>query len=95
MFPDASLKIFLTGRPEVRAQRRFEEIKRESPEEAIGLTMDKVLESLNKRDDYDSKREISPLIQPKDAYLVDTSDLNPDEIVFKILEIKDSLRAKR
>jgi cytidylate kinase len=90
VFPDARLKIFLTGRPEVRAQRRFDELKEKFPEEAANLTMEKVLEDLNKRDNYDSSRETSPLKQAEDAYLVDTSDLTPDEIVFKILEFKDA-----
>lgn len=95
VFPDASLKVFLTGRNEVRAKRRFEELKAKFPEEAKNLTLEKCLEEINKRDTFDSQREHSPLSQAKDAFVVDTSDLTIDEIVYKILEYKDSLKTKR
>lgn len=94
VFPDASLKIFLTGRSEVRAQRRFEEMKAKYPEEAQNLTLEKCLEDINQRDTYDSTREHSPLIQAKDAYVIDTSELTIDEVVFRILEYKDALKTK-
>lgn len=94
VFPDASLKIFLTGRNEVRARRRFDEIKAKYPEEAANITLEECLEALNKRDAHDTNREHSPLIQAPDAYVVDTSDLTIDEIVYKILEYKDSVKTK-
>jgi cytidylate kinase len=94
VFPDASLKIFLTGRDEVRAKRRFEEMKAKYPEESQNLTLEKCLEDLNQRDTYDSTRENSPLVQATDAYVIDTSDLTIDEVVFLILEYKDSLKTK-
>ena len=95
VFPDAPLKIFLTGRPEVRAKRRYDELKARFPEESKDLTIEKTLEEINKRDAYDSSREISPLKQAADAYVVDTSDLSVDEIVMKILEYKDGLKTRR
>ncbi len=95
VFPDAALKIFLTGRDEVRAKRRFDEWKPKFPEETKTLTLEKCLEDLNKRDAYDSSREHSPLCQAKDAYVIDTSDLTIDEVVYRILEIKDSLKKTR
>lgn len=95
VFPDAALKIFLTGRDEVRAKRRFDEWKSKFPEETKTLTLEKCLEDLNKRDAYDSSREHSPLCQAKDAYVIDTSDLTIDEVVYRILEIKDSLKKTR
>ena len=76
VFPDAELKIFLTAAPEVRAQRRFDELRQKFSEETKDLTVDQVLASLNKRDTFDSSREISPLKQAEDAYLVDSSDLS-------------------
>lgn len=94
VFPDAALKIFLTGRDEVRAKRRYEELKAKFPEESKNLTLELCLEDLNKRDAYDSAREHAPLRQAKDAYVVDTSDLTVDEVVYRILEIKDSLKTK-
>jgi CMP/dCMP kinase len=94
VFPDAALKIFLTGRDDVRAKRRFDELKAKYPEESKDLTIEKCLEEINKRDFFDSHRENSPLCQAKDACVVDTSDLTVDEIVFKILECKDTQKAR-
>jgi cytidylate kinase len=94
VFPNAQVKIFLTGRPEVRAKRRYDEMVAKYPEEARNMTLEKCLESLNNRDYYDSHRKNSPLKQAPDAFVIDTSDFTIDEIVFKILEYKDSLKTK-
>lgn len=94
VFPNADLKIFLTGRPDVRAKRRFEEMKAKFPEVCKDLTLEKVLQDLFARDDYDSKREISPLKKAEDAFEVDTSDLSIEEIVYKILEFKDTRKTR-
>ena len=91
VFPQAEVKIFLTGRPEVRAVRRYEEIKLKNPQEAQNLTLAKVLEDITRRDDSDSQRENSPLKQPENALVIDTSDLSINDIVFKILEYKEDL----
>lgn len=95
VFPDASLKIFLTGRDEVRAKRRFDELKTKYPEEAKNLSLEQCLADLVKRDHYDSTREYSPLSRAEDAYVIDTSDLTADEIVFRILEYKDAIKTKQ
>lgn len=94
VFPNAQLKIFLIGRPEVRAARRFTELREKFPEETKNLTLEKVLEDINARDSYDSSRENSPLKQAADACVVDTSDLTLDEIILKILEFKDTIRTR-
>lgn len=94
VFPNAQLKIFLTGRPEVRAARRFAELREKFPKETENLTLEKVLKDINARDDYDSHRENSPLKQADDACVVDTSDLSIDEIILKILEFKDTIRTR-
>lgn len=94
VFPDADLKIYLTGRPEVRAERRFEELKAKYPEDSKNLTLEIALKDIESRDDYDSKRQVSPLVKAKDAFEVDTSDLTIDEIVYKILELKDMRKTK-
>lgn len=91
VFPHAELKIFLTGRPEVRAKRRFEEMKNQYKEVSADLTFEKMLEEINKRDMYDASRDLSPLRQAEDALVIDTSDLNLDEIVYKILEFRDTI----
>jgi CMP/dCMP kinase len=94
VFPNAQLKIFLTGRPEVRAARRFSELKAKFPTETENLTLEKVIEEINARDTYDTQREISPLKQAEDACVIDTSDLTIEEIILKILEFKDTMKTR-
>ncbi len=71
VFPDAKLKIFITARPEVRAKRRLDELLRKGEK----ITFKEVLLNLNTRDDHDTNRAINPLLQAKDAILLDNSDL--------------------
>lgn len=91
VFPKADLKIFLSGRPEVRAQRRYDELRKKFPKEFANLTIEGAIADINLRDHYDTTREISPLRQAEDAYVIDTSDLSLDQVVDKILSIKNSL----
>ncbi len=95
VFPEAQVKIFLTGKAEVRAKRRYEELKAKYPDATEHLTMEQLLDEINKRDAYDMSRDISPLKQASDAYVIDTSGLTIQEIVMKILEYKDSLKTKK
>ncbi|MFV0339474.1 MAG: (d)CMP kinase [Parachlamydiaceae bacterium] len=94
VFPNAQLKIFLTGRPEVRAKRRFDEMKAKYPEESKELTLEKCMADIKMRDEYDSSRDVSPLRKAPDACEIDTSDLNQDEIVYRILEFKDTRKLR-
>lgn len=91
VFPKAELKIFLIGDTTIRAKRRFDELKTKFPKESENLTLEQTIADINRRDLYDSTRENSPLIKADDAYIIDTSHLSLDEIVYKIIEIKDSL----
>lgn len=75
VFPDAELKIFMTAEPEIRAQRRYDEWKKQGLE----IEFEDVLTDLNERDHKDSNREDSPLKQAPDARLLDNSKLNPEE----------------
>jgi CMP/dCMP kinase len=93
-FPKAQLKIFLTGRPEIRAERRFKELRVKFPEETKGLTVEKVLSDINQRDEYDMHRETSPLKQAEDALVIDTTKLTLDEIILQILEFKDMMKTR-
>ncbi|HXZ67601.1 MAG TPA: (d)CMP kinase [Alphaproteobacteria bacterium] len=70
--PNARVKLFVTARPEVRAQRRFLELK------AAGspLGESEILADIKERDQRDSSRKDAPLIQAPGAYLLDTSDLS-------------------
>ncbi len=92
VFPEADLKIYLIGRDEVRAQRRYLELVKKFPEEAHTFTPEHALEELKTRDLHDSTREHAPLSQADDAISIDVSDLSVDEVVFKILEQKDKLK---
>lgn len=92
VFPDADLKIFLTANIDIRAKRRFLELKAKFPEESANLTIEKAIEDINARDTYDTQRVNSPLVQARDAIVVDTSDKTIDEVVFEILELKDKKR---
>jgi len=82
IFPDAPLKIFLTASPEVRAKRRFEQLKIVEP----GITLEEVLKQIKERDKMDSQRAASPMRIPKDAIIIDNSNLTVEETVDKILE---------
>jgi cytidylate kinase len=75
VFPNAEVKIFMTARPEVRAQRRFDELveKGENP------VMEEVMKNLQERDYIDSHREVSPLSRAADAYVMDNSDMTLHE----------------
>ncbi|EJX06989.1 cytidylate kinase [gut metagenome] len=72
VFPDAELKIFVTASPEIRAKRRYDELKAKG-EEACFET---ILENVKKRDYIDQNREISPLKKADDALLLDNSYLS-------------------
>lgn len=94
VFPDAQVKVFLTGRPEIRAKRRFDELKKKYPEDCRDLTIEKALEDINRRDSLDISRNLSPLKQAPDALVIDTSDLTIEEIILKILEFKDTMKTR-
>lgn len=84
VFPNATLKIFLTATPEVRAKRRYEELRQKrSP---ITLSYEEILIDQKTRDERDSTRTHSPLIVPDGAIVIDTSDYTIDQVVSKILE---------
>lgn len=85
VFPNADLKLFLTARPEVRAQRRYDELvgKGEQPVYAD------VLKDVNDRDYRDTHRAESPLRQADDAIVVDNSDMTPDEQMRVIYDLYD------
>jgi len=93
--PNATAKLFIDARPEVRARRRWLELQ------ALGLTRDEaaVLAELNLRDAADRNRPISPLLQAVDAALLDTSDLGIDAAFAAALalvdhKVKDALAAR-
>ncbi len=75
VFPDAELKIFVTASPEVRAQRRYDELK----QKGMDADYEDILHNVEQRDYLDTHREVSPLCQASDALLLDNSRLTIDE----------------
>lgn len=86
VFPNADLKIFLDARPEIRAQRRLKEMQEKLPKEAKDFDEKKMQEELRRRDTYDRTRKLAPLKCPKKAIRIDTSNLDIETIVQKIVD---------
>jgi cytidylate kinase len=82
VLPDATLKIYLTASPEVRAQRRAGQLGVTDPDKVAALAQD-----LRRRDEYDSRRADSPLRPADDAIVVDSTDLDRNAVVARILEL--------
>ena len=78
VFPDAEVKIYLDASPEVRSLRRARQ---------DGVDPEVVLEDLARRDRLDSTRKTSPLIVPTGAHVIDTSELDVEEVVDRVLEV--------
>lgn len=83
VLPNANLKVFLTASPEIRARRRYEEIIAKGQE----ATYEVILEEIIARDYKDSHREIAPLKKAEDAILVDTSEMNIDQVCNTIINL--------
>jgi cytidylate kinase len=75
VFPEAELKIFVTASPEVRVERRYQELVAKDP----AITKAEIKANLEMRDHIDSTREFSPLKQAHDALVLDNSNLTRDE----------------
>ena len=75
VFQDAELKIFVTATPEIRAQRRYDELKAKGQE----ASFDEILENVKQRDYIDQNREVSPLRKAEDALLLDNTHLSIEE----------------
>ncbi|MDQ7783181.1 MAG: (d)CMP kinase [Desulfomonilaceae bacterium] len=87
VFPEAKVKIFLTADLEVRARRRYLELRDKGERPAF----DDVLADMRDRDVRDETRSVSPLVQAWDATRLDTTDLTPDQVVEQIIQyIKES-----
>lgn len=85
VFPNADLKIFMTARDEVRAQRRFDEMKQKGE----NVDFDTILTNVKERDLIDTTRKESPLRRADDAVLLDNSDITKEEqFDFIINELK-------
>ena len=72
VFPDAKVKLFITARAEIRTKRRYDELLKKGD----NVSFNEILKNLNDRDAHDINRKINPLVQAKDAILIDNSDLS-------------------
>ncbi len=82
IFPETPFKFYITASAEVRAKRRFNQLKKTRPD----ATFEKILEEIADRDLKDTTRAVSPLRIPEDAIIIDTSELNIEETVTTLLK---------
>ena len=82
VFPDADLKLFLTARPEVRAERRYNQLKNKG----INVNIESLIGEVKARDRRDESRKVSPLKPADGALLVDNSDLDEAETLDLVLQ---------
>ena len=82
VLPNADIKIYLDASLEIRAKRRFEEVKGNTK-----LSFKEIKQDLEKRDIIDSNRKISPLTIPEDATVVNTDNLTISQVIEKIISI--------
>lgn len=75
VFPDATVKFFMTADPKIRAERRYKEIHEKNPE----ITLEEIFENLAHRDYADTTRTESPLVRANDAIILDNTNLTPKQ----------------
>ena len=86
VFPEAELKLFMTASEEVRASRRYSELKEQSC-----VSLNEIKANLKDRDFRDMNRETSPLIQVSDAILVDNTNLSQHQQLEMVLKMVDKI----
>jgi cytidylate kinase len=87
VFPDAELKIFMTASPQIRAQRRFDELQSKGQL----VPFEDVLQNVEQRDYIDTHRDDSPLRKADDAIEIDNSGLTRDEQFAKVIELVNNI----
>jgi cytidylate kinase len=80
VFPDAALKVFLTAAPEIRAERRYKQLK----DKGIDANLRALSRDLQERDARDANRPVAPLVPAPDSQVLDSSALSIDEVVERI-----------
>lgn len=83
VFPEATVKIFLTASQAVRADRRYSQLK----EKGINASLAQVVEELANRDQRDKGRQVSPLVPASDAVVIDTTELGIETVFKQVLSI--------
>lgn len=90
VFPDAPIKIFVTASPEIRARRRFEQLR----DQGVEVIEADVLAELRRRDERDRTRATAPLVVPSDALFLDTSELGFEDAVAAARSFIDEVAAR-
>ena len=85
VFQDAPLKIYLTASAEERARRRFVELNTRG----LDVTLSGLLQDIQARDERDMNRAVAPLVPAEDAIEIDTSELNAQQVVDKVITLLD------
>jgi cytidylate kinase len=83
VFPGAQCKIFLTASPEVRARRRYEDLKMRGQE----LPLERVLAEQEERDERDRSRLVGPLVKAADAIEISTDGMSAEEVIDRLTEL--------
>jgi cytidylate kinase len=83
VFPDATLKVFLTASPEVRAERRYKQLI----EKGMDANLRALSRDLKERDARDANRAVAPLVPAADSQVLDSTALSIEEVVGRILEL--------
>ena len=83
VLPGADVKVYLTAGSGVRAKRRYDELSAKG----VACDLKQIEKDIIERDKRDMNREISPLRQAEDAVLLDSSDLSPQQVVERIIEM--------
>ncbi len=82
VFPQAEVKIYLDAGPRERARRRYEELKAQGKE----VSLEETLEEMEERDRRDQEREVAPLRKAKDAVVIDSTQLDVDGVMARIMQ---------
>ena len=90
VFPHAELKLFMTAKEEIRAQRRYEELR----SKGVHVDLESVKSNIAERDYRDTNRKIAPLVQVDDAIVLDNSTLTPEEQLDWVLEKVQQITSK-
>jgi cytidylate kinase len=83
VFPDAGHRFFITASLGERARRRHRELQQRQEE----VSLEAVREKMAQRDAQDSSRELAPLTVPRGAWVIDTTDLSPEQVMRRMMEV--------
>ena len=86
VFPDAVVKLFLTASAEARAERRYSQLK----DKGMDVNIARLLTDIKARDERDSQRSVAPLVPAEDAVIIDSTDLDINQVFDSAMEIINS-----